>query len=294
MKFTLSRSRLALNERIANLPKQVRFAVVGALTDTVFAVRGAEQQAMRAVFDRVTPYILRSVRARRPQDLARNDAGGNIVSAVVDVEPFGTNGSASPERTLQAEVFGGRRSIKAAERRLQQLGVMPAGWAMVPSVETLADSSKTNQYGNVRGPFIRRLLSYFGAFLDAGYSGNMSARTKANLARRGRTGDKGPERNARAGIVRIDGVEYFISRGQGTYFGRRGWKGGRNQHLPAGIWRKRGIHGADIAPVFLFVPPPNYPVRLRFFDVAQNVANRDFAGHFERRFAAALRTAKTT
>lgn len=291
MKFILSRGGWSAPRILAALPKQARFAAVGALTDTAFTIRLAEQAAMRAVFDRVTPYITRGVRARRPQDLASNADGGPIVRAIVDVEAFGS-GSASPERTLQAEVFGGRRNIKAAERRLQQLGVMPPGWAMVPSSETLADSAKTNQYGNVRGTFIRRLLSYFGAFLEAGYTGNMSARSKANLARRGRTGDKGPERNARAGYVRIDGVEYFISRGRGTYFGRRSWKGGRNQHLPAGIWRKRGIHGADIAPVFLFVPPPSYPIRLRFFEIAQNVARRDFAGHFERRFAAALRSAK--
>lgn len=275
MKLRLTTQIAAFRRRLEQHPKQQAFAAMRALNDAAFAARRAEQVAMRAVFDRPTPYVLNSV-------LVRQASRDKLVASVY-VDFFGPGKAPPPERVLQAEVFGGARALKRAERRLQAVGLLPPGMAMVPTRQLLSDTSKVDAYGNVRGTFIRRLLSYFQAFREAGYQGNMSAATRKRLARRGR-GD--------GGFARINGVEYFVSRGKGTWFGARGWRGGRAQHLPAGIWQRRGTHGSDIQPLFLFVRLPSYAVRLRFHDVAERAVERTFRAAFARHLQRALETAR--
>ena len=88
-------------------------------------------------------------------------------------------------------------------------------------------------------------------------------------------------------------VEYFISRGRGHWFGRRGWKNGRDQKLPPGIWqRTRWAVGSAVKPVIMFVRVPTYK---RYFDleaVAQAALARDWDTQFQRTFAEAMRTAR--
>ncbi|MGL4526735.1 MAG: hypothetical protein ACRCUC_07140, partial [Aestuariivirga sp.] len=173
---------------------------------------------------------------------------------------------------ISPDYLGGTRAYKAAEKRLQSIGLMPAGSYMVPASWVLADGKLTDAYGNVRGPFIRTLLSYFAAFTEAGYGGNMGRDKKAKLARRGRSP---------AGYARINGVEYFISLGRG----RRG-PNGAVQHLAAGIWQRTGTHGSAIKPVFHFTRTPRYVQRWRFHDIADSIAQREFPINLERRHRA--------
>lgn len=291
MKFNLARPVTRLRARIVGFPKQQRFAAMLALNDTAYEIRRAEQVAMKAVFDRPRPVTLSAIQVQ-PAGLngpevriAKNGlsagfrGGAKGLFALV----YASDYIFDSEKTLGPEVFGGGRTSKASERRFTGIGVLPAGWAMVPSTRLLADSSKTDAYGNVRGTFVRRLLSYFAAFNSAGFTANSSQRTKDRLAKRGRSA---------GGFATIDGVVYFISRGLGERTGARGWRNGREQHLPAGIWAKRGIHGSDVWPVFLFVRPPRYGVRLRFHVIAETAAQRSFPQRYAARMQRALATAR--
>jgi hypothetical protein len=285
----------AVFEHIQSLAKQERFAASLALRDTAYEIRRAEQETMQSVFEGVTPFVLRGVRyeAGYEQPVDISAGAGGALEARVFIDPYGQGKGPSPEQVLTAEVYGGTRGFKGAERRLQAVGLMDSGSFMVPSSQLLEDRSKTDRYGNVSGRFIRSLLSYLQAFQTRGFEANAKARTLARLARRGRTGDRGPERNVRPGYATINGVVYFVSRGPGA--GERVGKNskvGRTQHLPAGIWAKRGIHGSEVFPVFLFVPSVNYRVRLRFEEVARNTAARTFPVRFAARFERALATAR--
>jgi len=256
-----------LSDQLANLAKQQRFAAVGALTDTAFEMRAAVQTAMRSGFDRPTPFVLSGVRVQTPQQLGSLEAG-------VQIDPEGTQ--ASPEDVLRAEVHGGTRGLKGAERRLQAVGLMLPGSFMVPSKELLAQGQLVDASGNVRGSFIRTLLSYLQAFNTAGFTANASKRTRDRIAAKGKSAN---------GFATINGVAYFVSRG-------RGERNGKQQHLPAGIWAKRGIHGSKVYPVFLFVSAPRYTERLRFFEICRNVSERTFPVRYQARLARALATAK--
>ncbi|HWH85045.1 MAG TPA: hypothetical protein VNU71_22700 [Burkholderiaceae bacterium] len=254
---------------MANLAKQHRFAAVGALTDTAFEMRGAVQSAMRSGFDRPTPFVLSGVKV-----FGAYEPSPGRLEAEVYIDTEGTQ--ASPEDVLRPEVHGGARNLKGAERRLQAVGLMLPGSFMVPSKELLAQGQLVDAYGNVRGSFIRTLLSYLQAFNTAGFTANATRKTRDRIAAKGKSA---------GGFATINGVAYFVSKG-------RGERNGRQQHLPAGIWAKRGIHGSKIYPVFLFVSSPRYTERLRFFDICRNVSERTFPVKFKARLARALATAK--
>jgi hypothetical protein len=205
--------------------KQERFAAIGALNDTAFEVRKAVQVAMPQVFDRPTPFVLSGVKVQRATEV------GNAIEARVQIDDYGRGKGPSQEQVLRAEVYGGSRGLKGAERRLQSAGLMLPGQYMVPSRELLSQANLVDAYGNVRGSFIRSLLSYLQAFTAGqGFSANATQRTRDRIAARGRTAN---------GFVTINGVQYFVSKG-------RGERNGRLQHLPAGIWAKRGTHGAQV------------------------------------------------
>jgi hypothetical protein len=263
----------AAQRLLASVPRQVRFAAVGGINDALFEAKQAETAAMQQVFDRPTPYILKSALVRRAD---RDQAAGEIY-----IDFFGRGKGVAPEKILQAEVFGGRRRAKRAELALQRVGLMPPGWAMVPGPGA---QPHLDAYGNVKGSFIVQLLSYLQAFGEQGYRANMTARRRKALAKLGRS-----ER----GFKTILGVQYFVSRGKGTWgalpsAGRQG----REQTLPAGIWARSGIHGAKVTNVFRFVPLPRYAQRFDFHRVARETVAAALPAAYERRMQAALETFK--
>ena len=87
----------ALRQRVRNLPKQFRYAGARALNDVAFLARGAVVGEMQKVFDRPTPFILRSTRVIKatPDKLS------------VSIFPDSPGGkSVDPVNVLRAEVFG--------------------------------------------------------------------------------------------------------------------------------------------------------------------------------------------
>lgn len=271
-----------LRREMARYKNALRISARYALDDVAFQARTDVQIEMRRVFDRPTPFVLRSVRVETTRRVKDTQA---VVSRVMGVQfdkaatayvfvDYPGGKAVDPNSVLMAEIEGGRRNDKRMERALQRLGVLNTGWQVVPASGLPAD--KIDAYGNVKGSFVVQIISYLQGFGEQGYRANMTAKRKAQLAKRGRS-----ER----GFVQIRGVEYFVSRGKGTWFGRRSWRGGMEQHLPPGIWQRSGIHGSNIKPVFLFVRRPAYRQRLDFEGVVLGTANREFEALLDWRMA---------
>lgn len=259
-----------IKRRIKDAPRQIRYAAARTINDTAFIGAKAVGLRMATAFDRVTPFIAKSVRPSltpaTPERLRRS---------IFPATPGGK--SVDPANVLQAEVFGGPRKFKRSERAFQRVGVLPAGYSMVPSRELLK-SEKVDRYGNVKGSFIVQLLSYFQAFGEQGYRANMTAKRKRSLAKFGKS---------EGGFKKINGVEYFVS------FGKLRSRGdlGTPQNLPAGIWSRSGTHGSNVAPIFMFVRAPIYRARLPYAETIESAVveafPRLYAGHLQRALATA-------
>lgn len=272
--------------RIENVQKQARFAQARALNSTAFDLRARIQERMRAVFDRPTPYIVDSIWVGKKAD-------PESLEAWVYPRERGGKG-VDPARVLLAQVTGGRRRAKRFEVALQRIGVLPAGMGTVPAKWVVA--SHGDGFGNVKGSFIVRLLSYLQAFGEQGYRANMSEKKRKAIAKTGRRFQNG-QVIVRGGLklkglAQIRGVEYFVSMGPGEWTGRRSWRNGKRQHLARGIWQRSGIHGSDVKPVFLFVPLPAYSKRLDLPVLAREVVAERYPQHFEAEFARALASAR--
>ena len=148
------------------------------------------------------------------------------------------------------------------------MGVLPPGWGIVPAAGA---KPHMDAFGNVRGSFLVQLLSYLQAFGEQGYRANMTDKRRANLA--GKRGAK------------ITGVEYFISRGPGMWYGRQ-------QRLPAGIWSRTGTHGSDIKPVFMFVNAGSYRKLIDMERIARSIVAKVWDVEFTAAMAEAMRTAR--
>lgn len=272
--------------RVRDLPRQIRFAAARALNEHALQdIRPALQVEMDTRFDRPTPYVKRSLWV----DLASPQ------KPEVKIYPRYPGGKGNdPASVLHAEVHGGTRRAKRAERALQRIGVLPPGWYMVPGPAAPRDA-----YGNVPGAFIVRLLSYLQAFGEQGYRANMTARNRQKLSGKGRwingrfvaEGARGYSTGAGPRSFRKGGAEYFVSRGKGTW-GAMPHEGrqGRKQHLPAGIWARSGVYGESVKPVFLFIRAPHYRVRYPMGEIAM----RSVRAHLPRRMHASLANALRT
>lgn len=265
----------AAGQRIRDVPRQVRFATSQALNETAFAARLNVQAEMRSVFDRPTPWIQKTifVKPAKPAQL----------EAQIYPEYLGGK-SVEPSKVLWAEVFGGDRRAKRSERALRRIGVLPPGMVIVPGKGAPLDA-----YGNIPGSFLVRLLAYFEAFGEQGYSSNMNDKGRARLAKVKRSN----------GALKVRGVQYFVSYGKGTRMtravnaqGQLSRPDGQAQHLPAGIWSRTGTHGSGIKPILMFVRAPRYSVRLRIRDVVEATVQRELPQRYAKWIGVAIATAK--
>ena len=148
----------ALQRRLEVLaPVKRNGAVAAALNITAFAVRKAEQEEMRRVFDRPTPFVLWS--------LSVTKATADTLTAVVSSKDIGGSrysGSATRwDIMIAPHVFGGNRQYKSMERRLQYVGILPTGWYIVPG-----QAMPLNAYGNIKPSEIVKILSWLNALLQ--------------------------------------------------------------------------------------------------------------------------------
>ena len=282
----------ALQRRIAQMPRQARYAGARALNDTAFKLRDELRAEITRSFDRPTPYVQNSVRVTRMATTESPQAW---------VAPAYQGGKGvDPDKVLLAEVFGGTRRLKRFEVAFQRKGILPNGMAMVPATWLLADPAAGDGYGGIKGSFIVRLLSFLRAFGEQGYRANMTDKGRAKVSGRGRWINgrfhgahtkKGASGDGSMAF-RQGGVEYFVSRGKGEFAGRGSWKNGQQQHLPAGIWQRSGIYGAEVKPVFLFTRMPRYAVRLQLRPLADRAMSVHFPPAFQAQFARAMESAR--
>lgn len=230
--------------------KQVRFATRVALTRTGQKVVVAQQKEMRDIFKNPTPYTMSSLYLR--------PATSANLSAEVKLKDFAAKATPA-SKFLAAQLKGGQRSAKRFERALQSIGALPPGYRVVPGA-----GAKMDAYGNMSTGQIVQILAFFRAFPEAGYKANMTAATKARLAR---------------GTKKRPGFAYFV--------GRPG------SRLPLGIYQRVAFgHGSAIKPVMIFVRSAAYQKIFDFEYVADRTVQAEFPSEFARAFIEAERTAR--
>ncbi|MBI5449358.1 hypothetical protein HY948_03520 [Candidatus Gottesmanbacteria bacterium] len=218
-----------------------------ALTKTAEVVKLQSRQEMTQVFDRPTPFILRSQYVQM--------ATANNLTASVEWKSRAGKGVRqwdAATRTLSPHVEGGGRELKGFEFRLRQMGILPPDMYAMPGVGAEIDA-----YGNMSRGQIIQILSYFQTFPEMGYRANMTAKKIERLA-------KGSKRKGQRGFV------YFVKRNSGG--------------VPLGIYRRTsfGAWGSAIKPILIFTPrQPGYRRRWDVFANAQKVVDKEFPKIFK-------------
>lgn len=254
---------------LRTIARQADFAAAGALNDTLFEVRRAEIAAM-SVFDRPTPYTLRSVSVEK--------ASKTRLEGKVEVSHYrGQAGGVPPGKVLEAEVWAGARHWKRSEILWQKLGLLARGWYAVPGPAAQLDG-----YGNMARGQILHLLSWFRAYPAGQFNPN---RKKAY---KGRTNisDEGRAKLKRGTPSRI-GREYFAVK-VGEEHGR----------LRPGIYAVETPGRRFVGPsrrlraVLYFVNRAQYRERYPFHQVAEREFTARFPTHFDKRFDWAMANAR--
>lgn len=244
---------------------KARAAYVAALNDTGFHVRKVWQEEMRSKFDRVTPYIERSPRVVRatPDNLT------------VTIEPAYMGGKGvDPQKILQAQTHGGPRRDKRSESALRRVGLLPAGYQT--AIPKTPYPGSDDGRGNLRGPFLVQLISYFQAFGEQGYRANMTDKRKKKLRNQQDIGYVTTRKTYKTTL----GVRFFISMGR--------LRDTQASHLAPGIWAAKGLHDVEVQPVLMFVKAGSYQPRLSPDDVAKAA---DVQNYLDRRVRYRVRQA---
>lgn len=273
MKIEISHNLPQLQLALAKAPGQVNFALANALNKTALQAKSEIQTKMMQVFDRPTPWVIKSIGPRRPEDFATK----RRLSAEVG---FRDKWQDTTDRTMVSpHVEGGGRHYKAMEARLLAMGMIPPGYNAVPG-----GAAKLDAYGNMSPGQISQLLNVLGTYTESGFN-------KANIKTRKRLA-KG---NAKKGVY---GFEYFVSYGGigRTNLSLSGGEMVRSQihksHLLPGVYQRVNTgFGTSLKPILIFVKQAKYKSRLDFFGIAKKVVDRDFSGNFARAFDQAVATA---
>lgn len=241
-------------ERLAEgYPRAAEIAAQRALLHTGRAVQRDEVAEMQRVFEGgPTRFTRNAFRVRLDKDKW---------SAHVEVKDGYWSRS---DDYLNVQIVGGARKHKAFENALRRVGVLPAGWYVVPGEKAALDA-----YGNVSVGQIRQILSWFDA-------AELVAGSMQNMRQAGR--DK-----RRRGTRSRRGFEYFVAQ-PGHRVGARSWMNGRRQNLEPGIYRRtsfafagpRGGGASAIEPILIFVRSASYKPRFDFYGVAERTVSREF------------------
>lgn len=236
--------------------KQGQYATAIALNKTAEWAETDVRKAMRTGFDRPTPYFLRALR------VIRANVNKVPVQAVLWFKDKSLEDSA--ESMVVPHIDGGGRKVKPFEKRLQRMGVLPAGWFAVPGGGASLDA-----YGNMSRGQLSQLLNVLGAYTEAGYN-------KANKATVARLAKGNAKKN-------VYGFAYWIN--------PVGAKTGR--HIPPGVYQRIATpFGSSLKPILIFVKQATYRKRLDFYGIVQRAVDARFAGEFDKAYENAMRTAR--
>lgn len=199
-----------------------------ALTKTAQDIKAAVVAAMSKVFDRPSRFTLNSLYVQAAKKT-------ELVAMVYPKEGFG---SVPAWRYLGPQIEGGKRAHKAHEKRLIRAGHMKSDEFAVPG-----KGAKLDQYGNLSGSTIERILSQLQAAEQfAGYKANETSRSRARNKKK-KTG------------------RYFVLRPDAAGRARGG--------VAPGIYYRQGLR--EIVPVIMFVKAPSYRKRFPFYEIARTV-----------------------
>lgn len=262
--------------QLSGMKKQIRFASTKAVNSVAKKVVVANTDEIKRVFKDPRPVTQRAVIVKEYADYRKD-----TISATVAVDD-GRRGSASesvfdanrnaqgksavpPSKFLLAQIAGGTRVAKRFERALQAAGVMPPDKVAIFAKR----SGYLDQYGNLPGPKIVQILSWFKAFPEQGYRSNMTSKTRDAIAKGKRKGMSW-------------GFAYF--------------RGGRDTGLPDGIWERHYPNGqaakSFVKPVLLYVSRAQYAVRFKFEEIASKTVQSQWSPAFNEAMTYAMRTAK--
>lgn len=161
-----------LDERVR---KQVPFATARALTRTAKKAERRVHNEMRQVFDRPTPWTLKTIRTK---PATKRDLQAMVY--LKDTLPGGkARGSASD--ILGHHFTGGSRQRKALEMWLTRAGLLGSNERVVPGSAARLDS-----YGNMSRGQVQQILSQLRAGGDPASFKSSSARSRRNVRKAGR------------------------------------------------------------------------------------------------------------
>lgn len=245
---------MRLKAELEGKGKQVAFATARALNAAAFKATQETAKTMARVFDRPTPWVLRSVRYTK--------ATKQKLESTVDFDFWGNKQGVTVSQVLRAEIFGGQRKLKRHEVALQRAGVLPPGQAIVPG-----PGAQFDQFGNMSAGQIVQIMAWFKSFGEVGYKSNMTDKTRARLGKTKRNGKRG--------------FAYF------ALYKKHG-------KLIPGIYQRFGFGGlgSAVKAVMYFVPIPKYRQRLDFYGIAEKAARAEFAVQFPAMLEDAWKTAR--
>ncbi len=236
--------------------RQLPFATSLAINRTAQKVRDKEQHEIRDVFDKPTPYILNSV-------FIKPSNKQNLI-ALVGIKDTSFGKGIPAVKPLLAEIAGGERRIKRFEKALRAVNAIPDGYFLIPG-----EKAPKDQYGNVPGGFINKIIAYFRASPDSGYTSNSTKNTREKQK-------KGTKKQA--------GASYYV-----------GYAGNGSQ---LGIWRRnhagKSFSGPvrPVEPMFILVQSARYEPIFDFEFVAKATIDKEFDNEFIKAFDEARRTAR--
>lgn len=149
--------------------RDLPFVISLALNRTAKVAAADVYAVMRQVFDRPTPFALRSLRLAR--------ASKTDLRATIYFRDRGDKGSAARDY-LDPQILGRGRRHKRSERSLQHAGLLRPGWFAVPG-----PAAQLDQYGNMRRGQIVKLLSFLGASSDTTQNRSVSGKSRGSRAR---------------------------------------------------------------------------------------------------------------
>jgi hypothetical protein len=231
--------------------RQVPFATQQAINATAFETRKEWAEAMPRVFDRPTALTTNAV-------LYRKATRANLTADIfIRDEAFkGT----PPAKYLLAQVEGGTRRRKGLEARLGAKGLLPDGMFVVPGA-----GAELDNYGNIRGSTINRILSQLGARFDP-----LQNETDVSRGRRQRREKKKGDRR---------GDHFALRRSHGR--------------LQPGVYQRISTgFGSAVQSVLRFVDRVHYGKRYDIFGMAQKIYDSRFPANFRREFDKAMASAR--
>lgn len=278
-----------VREQLARLSgQQARQAYANALNDTGFQARKQMMAELGSRFDRVTPFIQKSPKVFMATAETLTVAIAPTLDTRKTWEPgmkLGGRMGVDPQQVLQAQEHGGGRRDKKSEVLLRQAGWLPPGYqTAIPKTPFLGS---TDAFGNLKGPFIRSVLSYLQTYSEQGHYQNMK---EAAIERTHRFGKGSITKRAQAAAGPFMGRRYFIAGGRAavTWDNKPYRHGGApTKHLQPGIWAVRGVgKSAQLSPVLLFVRPGAYRPRLDMQAIARSA---DLQNYLDKRVRARVR-----